>query len=173
MPDWWWDLDAKGEVEARCLSTVLAGLRERAWVHHIPRLMVLGNYAMQRGFRPAEMVEWFHHSFIDGYDWVMLPNVVDMSQWADGGIMATKPYAAGGAYVDRMSDFCKPCRYDPRKRSGEDACPYTAGYWSFLARNADRFADSQRMRQPIANLRRIADIEAVVEQERERGTTPP
>ena len=95
VPDWFWSLDADGTVEARCLSTVLGGLRERGWVHHIPRLMVLGNYALQRGFSPAELTEWFHLSFVDGYDWVMLANVVGMSQWADGGLMATKPYAAG------------------------------------------------------------------------------
>ena len=169
VPEWMWTLDAGREVEARCLSTVLAGLRERGWVHHIPRLMVLGNFAMQRGWSPAELVEWFRLSFVDGYDWVMLPNVVGMSQWADGGIMATKPYAAGGAYIDRMSDFCKPCRYDPKKRTGEDACPYTAGYWAFLDRNAEHFAGNQRMRQPLAGLRRLPDVAEVVEQERHRG----
>jgi deoxyribodipyrimidine photolyase-related protein len=173
LPDWLRTLDADGTVEARCLSTVLGQLRERGWVHHIPRLMVLGNYAMQRGLSPAELVEWFHVSFVDGYDWVMLANVVGMSQWADGGVMATKPYAAGGAYIDRMSDFCGGCRYDPRKRVGPDACPYTAGYWAFLARNAERFAGNQRMAQPLAGLRRLADVDAVVEQERLRGTAAP
>jgi deoxyribodipyrimidine photolyase-related protein len=168
VPDWFRDLDADGTVEARCLSHVLAGVREHGWVHHIPRLMVLGNYAMQRGWSPVEMTEWFHTTFVDGYDWVMLANVVGMSQWADGGLMATKPYAAGGAYIDRMSDFCKPCRYDPRKRLGDDACPYTAGYWAFLDRNASHFEGNQRMRQPLAGLRRLSDVEAVVEQERHR-----
>lgn len=173
VPQWFWDLDEKGTVDARCLSTVLGDLRERGWVHHIPRLMVLGNYAMQRGFSPAEVVEWFHLSFVDGYDWVMLPNVIGMSQWADGGVMATKPYAAGGAYIDRMSDFCKPCRYDPRKRTGADACPFTAGYWAFLARNAEQFAGNQRMRQPLAGLGRLSDVDAVVAQERARGARAP
>jgi deoxyribodipyrimidine photolyase-related protein len=170
LPDWFRTLDAGGEVEARCLSTVLGGLRERAWVHHIPRLMVLGNYAMQRGYDPAALTEWFHLSFIDGYDWVMLANVVGMSQYADGGLMATKPYAGGGAYIDRMSDFCKPCRYDPKKRTGEDACPFTAGYWAFLARNAELFAGNHRMAQPLAGLRRLADLDEVVAQEKTRGT---
>jgi deoxyribodipyrimidine photolyase-related protein len=173
LPAWFWTLDADREVEAHCLSTVLSGLRRRGWTHHIPRLMVLGNYAMQHGFRPDEVTEWFHLSFLDGYDWVMLPNVVGMSQWADGGIMATKPYAGGGAYIDRMSDFCKPCRYDPKKRTGEDACPFTAGYWAFLAGNAEHLAGNQRMAQPLANLRRIADIDEVVAQEKARGTAPP
>ena len=173
LPDWFRDLDADGTVEARCLSTVLGGLRERGWVHHIPRLMVLGNYGLQRGLSPAELVEWFHLSFIDGYDWVMLANVVGMSQWADGGVMATKPYAAGGAYIDRMSDFCGDCRYDPKKRLGEDACPFTAGYWGFLDRNAEHFAGNQRMAQPLAGLRRLSDVAAVVAQEKDRGTTAP
>ena len=101
--------------------------------------MVLGNYALQRGWNPAEVTEWFHTNFVDGYDWVMVPNVIGMSQHADGGLMATKPYAGGGAYINRMSDYCGGCRYRPAVRLGPDACPFTAGYWSFLDRHADRF----------------------------------
>ena len=172
VPGWLADLD-DAAVDAACLSDVLGDLRRDGWVHHIPRLMVLGNYGLQRGFSPAELTEWFHLSFVDGYDWVMLANVVGMSQWADGGIMATKPYAAGGAYIDRMSDFCKLCRYDPRKRTGEDACPYTSGYWAFLHRNAEHFAGNQRMRQPLAGLQRLSDVDEVVAQERARGTAAP
>ncbi len=126
-----------------CLSSVLRDLRERGWVHHIPRLMVLGNYALQRGWDPAQVTAWFHEVFVDGYDWVMLPNVTGMSQHADGGLMTTKPYAAGGAYINRMSDYCGPCAYDPKVRVGPTACPYTAGYWAFLDRNADRLADNR------------------------------
>jgi deoxyribodipyrimidine photolyase-related protein len=173
VPYWFASLDAGRTVEARCLSTVLGDLREHGWVHHIPRLMVLGNWALQHGWSPAEMVDWFHTSFVDGYDWVMLANVVGMSQWADGGLMATKPYAAGGAYIDRMSDFCGGCRYDPKKRVGEDACPYTAGYWAFLERNAEHFAGNRRMAQPLAGLRRLSDLDALVEQERTRGSAAP
>jgi deoxyribodipyrimidine photolyase-related protein len=171
LPDWFLELDAD-RVEARCLHEVLRGLRNHGWVHHIPRLMVLGNYGLQRGFDPAAFTDWFHRSFVDGYDWVMLPNVVGMSQHADGGLMATKPYAAGGAYIDRMSDFCGPCRYDPRKRVGEDACPYTAGYWAFLERNRDRLAGNHRMAQALRGLDRLEDLPEVVEQERARGTHP-
>ena len=112
LPDWFADLDADA-VEASCLSDVLAEVREHGWAHHIPRLMVLGNYAMQRGWEPAEVTDWFHRSFVDGYDWVMVPNVVGMSQYADGGVMATKPYAAGGAYINKMSDYCGDCRVRP------------------------------------------------------------
>jgi deoxyribodipyrimidine photolyase-related protein len=103
----------------------------------------------------------------------MVANVVGMSQHADGGVLATKPYAAGGAYIDRMSDYCRGCRYDPRRRLGEDACPFTAGYWTFLERNRRRLEGNQRMRRPLQGLDRLADLDAVVEQERERGTTPP
>ncbi|MGY1770399.1 cryptochrome/photolyase family protein [Blastococcus sp. SYSU D00813] len=171
VPDWLAELDGDA-VEAACMSDVLTDLRRDGWVHHIPRLMVLGNYALQRGIDPLEMTDWFHRSFVDGYDWVMVSNVVGMSQHADGGVLATKPYAAGGAYIDRMSDYCGGCRYDPRKRLGEDACPYTAGYWAFLERNRGRLAGNQRMRRPLQGLDRLKDLPLVVEQEHDRGTRP-
>ena len=110
IPDWFAELDADA-VQARCLSSILADVRDHAWVHHIPRLMVLGNYAMQRGWDPSQVTDWFHRAFIDGYDWVMVPNVVGMSQYADGGQITTKPYAGGGAYINRMSDYCGGCVY--------------------------------------------------------------
>lgn len=172
VPEWLADLDADA-VGAACLSGVLGDLRKHGWVHHIPRLMVLSNYAMQRGWEPAQVTAWFHESFVDGYDWVMLPNVVGMSQHADGGLMATKPYAAGGAYINRMSDYCKGCAYDPKVRLGERACPFTAGYWAFLDRNADRLRGNRRMAQPLAGLGRLKDREEVLAQERERGDGPP
>jgi deoxyribodipyrimidine photolyase-related protein len=158
---------------AACLSDVLGGVRDRGWVHHIPRLMVLGNWALQRGYDPDELSEWYRSVFVDGYDWVMPPNVVGMSQHADGGAMATKPYASGGAYINTMSDYCGGCRYDPKKRVGEDACPYTAGYWAFLDRNAGRLEDNPRMRQPLNGRHRLRDLEALVEQEAARGSDPP
>jgi deoxyribodipyrimidine photolyase-related protein len=172
VPGWLTDLD-DAAVDAACLSDVLGDLRRDGWVHHIPRLMVLGNYALQRGIDPSAMADWFHESFVDGYEWVMVANVVGMSQHADGGVLATKPYAAGGAYIHRMSDYCGGCRYDPRKRLGDDACPYTAGYWTFLDRTRDRLAGNHRMRRPLQSLDRLADLEAVVEQEQHRGTDPP
>ncbi len=162
-----------GTVEARCLSEVLRGVREHGWAHHIPRLMVLGNYAMQRGWRPAQVTDWFHRSFVDGYDWVMVPNVVGMSQYADGGVMATKPYAGGGAYIDRMSDFCGSCRYDPKVRVGDDACPFTAGYWAFLHRNRAHLQGNHRLAQPLRGLDRLKDLDALVEQEEGRGSRAP
>ena len=172
LPDWFAGLDAEA-TEARCLSHALAGVRDHGWVHHIPRLMVLGNYALQRGWRPDEVTDWFHRAFVDGYDWVMVPNVVGMSQHADGGVLATKPYAAGGAYINRMTDHCGSCRFNPKVRVGDDACPFTAGYWAFLERNRERLAGNHRMAQTLHGLDRLSDLEALVEQEARRGSDPP
>jgi deoxyribodipyrimidine photolyase-related protein len=135
--------------------------------------MVLGNYAMQRGWRPGAMADWFHRCFVDGYEWVMTANVIGMSQYADAGRMSSKPYAAGGAYINRMSDYCGGCRYDPRRRVGDDACPYTAGYWSFLARNESRLAGNHRMGRAVQGLRRLDDLDALIEQEKARGSRAP
>ena len=173
LPGWFADLDPAGEVDAACLSDVLKGVREEGWVHHIPRLMVLGNYALQRGWSPQQLTDWMHRVFVDGYDWVMVANVVGMSQHADGGVLATKPYWAGGAYIDRMSDYCGRCRYDPRVRLGEDACPFTAGYWAFTARHEELLAANQRTRRAVGGLHRLPDAEAVVAQERDRGSSAP
>jgi deoxyribodipyrimidine photolyase-related protein len=93
----------------------------------------------------------------------MTANVVGMSQYADAGRMSTKPYAAGGAYINRMSDYCGGCRYDPKARTGDDACPYTAGYWTFLARNEQALAGNHRMRQQLNGLHRLSDVDAIVE----------
>lgn len=172
VPTWFRELDADA-VRARCLSDVLAGVRDHGWVHHIPRLMVLGNYALQRGWRPRELVDWFHHNFVDGYEWVMTANVIGMSQYADLGRMTTKPYVSGGAYVNRMSDYCGGCPYDPKQRLGERACPFTAGYWAFLARNRDRIPGNARMARTMAQLDRLSDVDAVADQEKRRGDGPP
>ena len=123
-----------------------------------------GNYALQRGFDPAALTDWFHRSFVDGYDWVMVPNVVGMSQHADGGELATKPYAAGGNYINKMSDYCGQCVYDPKVRVGNNACPFTAGYWLFLNRHRERFARNHRMFPMIRGLDRLADLDDLVEQ---------
>jgi deoxyribodipyrimidine photolyase-related protein len=173
VPAWFATLDADESVRANCLHHVLRGVREHGWVHHIPRLMVLGNYAMQRGWRPTQVTDWFHRSFVDGYDWVMVPNVVGMSQYGDGGVMATKPYAAGGAYIDRMSDFCGDCVYDPKVRVGDNACPFTAGYWAFLERNRERLQGNHRIAQPLRGLDRLKDLDELVAQERHRGSRAP
>ncbi|TFD72844.1 cryptochrome/photolyase family protein [Cryobacterium fucosi] len=167
LPREFLELDGR-DVRARCLSHVLDEVGRTGYAHHIQRLMVLGNWALQRGYRPAELTEWFTNSFVDGTPWVMPANVVGMSQHADGGIVATKPYASGGAYISKMSDYCGSCTFNPRKRLGEDACPFTAGYWAFLDRVEPRIRGNHRMAQPLAGLRRLVDRDAVVDQERSR-----
>lgn len=172
LPEWFDALDSD-QVEAACLRDVLGGVRERGWAAHIPRLMVLGNWAAQRGYDPAALTEWFQTRFVDGYDWVMPANVVGMSQHADGGAMATKPYVSGGAYINRMSDYCGGCRYNPKKRIGDDACPFTAGYWAYLDRNAETLQRNPRMARPLQGRHRLADLTELVEQEKARGDDPP
>ena len=164
LPDWWADLDADA-VTARCLSSALADVRDRGWTHHIPRLMILGNHALQRGYRPAELNEWFATRFVDGFAWVMPANVIGMSQHADGGRMATKPYSSGGAYIDRMTDFCGGCAFDPKVRVGENACPYTAGYWQFVHRHRDLMAANNRTARAVATMDRLKDLDDLLEQE--------
>ncbi|MFF2185416.1 cryptochrome/photolyase family protein [Streptomyces sp. NPDC058155] len=172
LPDWFLDLDAD-VVTANCLSTVLAQVRDTGWTHHIPRLMVLGSRALQDGWDPAAVTDWFHRCFVDGYDWVMLPNVVGMSQYADGGLMTTKPYTSGGAYIHRMSDLCGPCAYRPTDRTGDRACPYTAGYWAFLHRHRDRLAANHRMARAVKGLDRLKDLPELLDTTARRGDTPP
>ena len=163
LPQWFSDLDPSG-TDARCLSWAVSSVREVGWAHHIPRLMVIGNYAQQRGWDPQALTDWFHRSFVDGYDWVMVPNVVGMSQYADDGVLGTKPYVGGGAYINRMSDFCGDCVYDPKKRTGEDACPFTVGYWGFLHRNREHLSGNFRMGQVLRNLDRLKDLDQLLEE---------
>ncbi|WP_327410751.1 cryptochrome/photolyase family protein [Streptomyces sp. NBC_01281] len=172
LPDWFLDLDADA-VTARCLATTLAQVRDTGWTHHIPRLMLLGSYALQRGWDPRAVTDWFHRCFVDGYDWVMLPNVVGMSQYADGGRMTTKPYTSGGAYVHRMSDLCTGCAYRPTERVGERACPFTTGYWAFLHRHRQRLSGNNRMSQAVRGLDRLGDLDALLRQARDGGDAVP
>ena len=167
LPDWWAELDAEA-VDAECLRQSLAGVRDRGWAHHIQRLMVLGSHALQRGYHPGALSDWFASSFVDGFAWVMPTNVIGMSQYADGGKVATKPYTSGGAYINRMSDHCGRCPFDPMKRLGPDACPFTAGYWAFTHRHADLLAANVRTARAVSSMGRLADLDAVLEQERRR-----
>lgn len=150
-------------TDMRCVSNAVQHLDDHGYTHHIERLMVFGNLALTSGVDPWAMTEWMWASFVDGAEWVMLPNVIGMALHADGGMMATKPYASGGAYINKMSDSCKGCRFDPKKRTGDDACPFTTLYWDFLARNADAFAKNHRMGQQLAGMRRLSDLDAVRE----------
>ncbi len=155
-------------IEANCLSWSIDQVKQNAWTHHIPRLMVLGNIFMQRGFSPAEVNDWFIDSFADGTPWVMPANVIGMSLYADGGQMSTKPYAAGGSYINKMSNLCKGCKFDPKVRLGENACPVTAGYWNFIGNNLEDFSKNHRMFQSVSGYRRLTDTQAIHEQEARR-----
>jgi len=138
-----------GETTMVCQREAHRFVRELGWAHHILRLMVLGNFALIAGVEPQAMTDWFSDMFVDGYDWVMVPNVVGMTLHADGGFVGTKPYAAAANYINKMSDYCKRCPYDPKKVVGDDACPYNALYWDFMARNETRFAANPRMSLPL------------------------
>lgn len=150
----------RGEADTHmaCLTAALDGVRRRGWTHHIQRLMVLASFANMVGVAPRALMNWMHVSFVDGAEWVMVPNVIGMATWADGGTMATKPYVSGGAYLNRMSDHCRGCRYDPKQRTDPDACPFTTLYWDFLARHREQLSGNHRMAQPIKGLDRLADL---------------
>jgi deoxyribodipyrimidine photolyase-related protein len=149
------------KTEMKCVSSIVHDVEERAWVHHIPRLMVLSNLALLTGVIPSEYLDWMRRYFIDAADWVMVPNVIGMGVHADGGRMMTKPYAAGGAYIKRMSNYCGGCRFNPTKRTGEDACPFTTLYWDFLDRNRDEFSNNHRILPQLRGLDRLADLPEV------------
>lgn len=145
-------------TDMACVRQTMENLATNGWTHHIERLMILGNLFLITGVRPQEVVDWMWASFVDGAEWVMLPNVLGMALHADGGRMATKPYAAGGAYINRMSDHCKGCRFDPKKRTGDDACPYTTLYWDFLARNEERLRGNHRLGNQLGGMRKLKDL---------------
>lgn len=154
-------------TEMKCVSTQVRDIEVRSWVHHIPRLMVLSNLALITGTSPQEFLDWMRRAFLDAADWVMVPNVIGMSLHADGGKLATKPYAAGGSYISKMGTFCKSCIFDPKKRVGDDACPFTTLYWDFLDRHQERFAKNHRMGQQLAGLKRLSDLPELRERAKE------
>ncbi len=145
-------------TKMNCLKNTVADINERSWVHHIPRLMILSNFALISGINPQQFLDWMREVFIDATDWVMVPNVIGMGVHADGGTMMTKPYAAGGAYISRMTNYCKGCYFDPKKRVGEDACPFTTLYWDFLDRNRENFSRNHRISQQLRGLDRLSDL---------------
>ena len=129
----------------RCLNICVSDTKKYAYAHHIQRLMVLGNFALLAGLRPDEVNEWYLIVFADAYEWVELPNVSGMVLFADGGMLASKPYAAGGAYIDRMSNYCSSCRYQAKLKNGSDACPFNYLYWDCLIRHRDKLNHNPRL----------------------------
>ena len=147
-----------GATKMACMAQTVGDIKDRAWVHHIPRLMLLSNLALITGTNPQEFLDWMREVFIDASEWVMVPNVIGMGVHADGGAMMTKPYAAGGAYISRMSNYCKGCVYNPKLRVGDSACPFTTLYWDFLDRHRETFAKNHRMSQQVFGLNRLSDL---------------
>ena len=143
LPDFYWS----GETEMSCLRACVEQTREDAYAHHIQRLMVTGNFAMLTAVDPRAVHEWYLAVYADAYEWVELPNTLGMSQFADGGLLGSKPYAASGNYINRMSDYCSSCRYKVKEKTGPDACPFNYLYWDFLRRNRDKLGPNPRLAQ--------------------------
>lgn len=146
------------KTQMNCMKNTIADIEERGWVHHIPRLMILSNFALIAGVNPQQYLDWMREVFVDAAEWVMVPNVIGMGVHADGGVMMTKPYAAGGAYISRMTNYCKGCFFDAKKRVGDDACPFTTLYWDFLDRNRENFSRNHRIAQQLRGLDRLNDL---------------
>jgi len=150
LPNLYWT----GVTEMNCLRDAVGQTLEHGYAHHIQRLMVTGLFALLFGVEPKRVHEWYLAVYVDAVEWVELPNTLGMSQFADGGVMASKPYCATGAYLDRMSNACKGCRFEPKQATGENACPFTTLYWDFLARHERLLAKNQRMTMQLKNLAR-------------------
>jgi deoxyribodipyrimidine photolyase-related protein len=143
LPGFYWT----GETEMACMAAALGQTLETAYAHHIQRLMITGNFALLAGIDPFQVHEWYLAIYIDAFEWVELPNTLGMSQFGDGGLLGSKPYAASANYIDKMSDYCEGCRYDRKKRHGEGACPFNMLYWDFLARNRPLLAGNGRLKR--------------------------
>ncbi|MBL8216735.1 MAG: cryptochrome/photolyase family protein [Bryobacterales bacterium] len=155
LPGFYWD----GETEMNCLREAIGQTLDYGYAQHIQRLMVTGLYALLLGVEPRQIHEWYLAVYIDAVEWVEMPNVIGMSQFADGGKMSTKPYIASGKYVQRMSNYCAGCRYDPAKATGAEACPFTTLYWDFLDRHEAFLAGVPRMEMQLRNLRKMSEGE--------------
>jgi deoxyribodipyrimidine photolyase-related protein len=151
LPDFYWT----AETEMMCLRQCIQQTLDHGYAHHIQRLMVTGLFALLLGVDPRPVHEWYLAVYVDAVEWVELPNTLGMSQFADGGIMATKPYCASGSYIQRMSNYCDSCRYEPSKRLGAETCPFTTLYWDFLMRHEERLGENPRMGLQLYNLRKI------------------
>lgn len=141
LPAWFWT----GKTKMQCASKAVGQSLERAYAHHIQRLMITGNFALLAGIDPSALHRWYLGIYIDAFEWVELPNTIGMSQFADAGLLATKPYVSSAAYIDRMGDYCKECYYDKKLRVGERACPFNSLYWDFFIRNASALSGNHRL----------------------------
>jgi deoxyribodipyrimidine photolyase-related protein len=150
LPDWFWNAD----TDMACLHQALAQSLDLGYAHHIQRLMVIGNFALLAGLDVQAVCAWYLAVYVDAFEWVELPNTLGMALHGDDGLMASKPYAASGKYIQRQGDHCRNCRYRPDKVTGEGACPYNALYWAFLDRHAARFSDNPRMALALRNWER-------------------
>jgi deoxyribodipyrimidine photolyase-related protein len=164
LPDFFYT----GETELNCLRRCLGQVVETGYNHHIQRLMILGNFCLLAGIRPQEALRWFNEMYLDAHDWVMAANVLGMALHADGGFMATKPYAGGAAYISKMSNYCAGCRYDPKKKEGPAACPFNLLYWNFYEQHAERFERNPRTAMMVRSwLKRAPQARAVIVREAE------
>jgi deoxyribodipyrimidine photolyase-related protein len=152
LPRWFWS----GATRMNCLRHAITQSLEHAHAHHIQRLMLIGNFALLAGLAPDEVHRWYLGIYVDAFEWVELPNTLGMSQFADGGLLATKPYVSSAAYIHRMSDYCGACHYRQAERTGARACPFNALYWDFLARERARLAGNPRLAMPYRQLERLA-----------------
>ena len=141
LPSMYWG----GETKMACMEAAVGQTAREAYAHHIQRLMVTGNFALLAGIDPSQVSDWYLEVYADAFEWVEAPNVVGMSQFADGGVIASKPYVSSGAYINRMSDYCKGCAYKVSQKTGEGACPFNTLYWHFLDRHRERFSGNARM----------------------------
>ena len=153
LPDFYWT----GDTDMACLAAAIGQTKREAYAHHIQRLMVTGTFALLAGIDPHALHEWYLAVYIDAFEWVEAPNTIGMSQYADGGLLGSKPYAASGAYIDRMSDYCSGCRYDVKDKTGEKACPFNALYWDFLDRNSGRLRGNPRLGPVYRNWDRMEE----------------
>ena len=153
LPDFYWTAD----TEMACIRAAVTQTKEEAYAHHIQRLMVTGNFALLAGIDPEAVHEWYLAVYADAYEWVEAPNTLGMALFADGGLLGSKPYAASGNYINKMSDYCGGCAYDVKRKTGEGACPFNALYWDFLARNEDKLRGNPRLAQIYRTWDRMAD----------------
>ncbi len=152
LPAFYWT----GETKMRCMRDAISQTMQYAYAHHIQRLMVTGNFALLAGLHPDAVDEWYLAVYADAYEWVEMPNTRGMALHADHGVVGSKPYAASGAYINRMSDYCAGCHYDVTLATGAKACPFNALYWDFIARHAEKFENNPRMAMPVRSLRKMA-----------------